>query len=691
MRTQILKIFSILIIFNAFALEVRAADYIVTTDSDENDGSCTDGDCSLRDAIIMANTRSGTDTITFDADYTISLTLSGTGDKKGDLDIKDSLEIIGRGQDKTIIDGNQSDRVFDISGPITVIFSDMTLQNGYTNRAVNGTSNVYGGGIYLHGGVSSGSPTLHATRIVISGNTSDYDGGGIYCNRGQMNLDSIELLNNSNLKSDGGGIWLSQCDDSQITKSHFSANSAVSDGGGLYILRSENISVTHSLFDSNIASMNGGAINVEPFTPPGSTASLSLSNTTLANNTAVQGGGLYVIYDATVNIHSNTISRNLSTDTDVPGAGIFNAGTNSTINIKNSVVAGNTSVATGYADCNNNGNTSSPSYFYSYGANAIPSDNCNYEPTSTDMTGSFDELNLEDLADNGGDTQTMMIGTDSTAINTGDCSALMTDVIDELIDDQRGEARDSLCDIGAVETIPVWYPDSDGDGFGDSSGEPITTSEQPTGYVLDHTDCFDFDPYIFPNAEEICDGSDNNCDGQIDEGLEVTCVLEPKDDSTPMTKTTEDPEENPDPAVEVNSQEEVEDEKTEPELEQTDSQPEESIESNESNKSDESEVSAESEEIENKEEDKESDTNEKTASEKPESNGQDATSGKPQDDGGSDNTGTPSSDAGHLSLYGGQANGCSLNITQQQPHAMEMGLMLLTIVALAKIKNGLKS
>jgi hypothetical protein len=72
----------------------------------------------------------------------------------------------------------------------------------------------------------------------------------------------------------------------------------------------------------------------------------------------------------------------------------------------------------------------------------------------------------------------------------------------------------------------TWYKDADGDGY--SNGKMIVQCKRPRGYKsaseLKATsgDCKDSKSKIHPGAREICDGIDNNCDGQIDEGVKKT-------------------------------------------------------------------------------------------------------------------------------------------------------------------------
>ncbi len=70
-----------------------------------------------------------------------------------------------------------------------------------------------------------------------------------------------------------------------------------------------------------------------------------------------------------------------------------------------------------------------------------------------------------------------------------------------------------------------WYADTDGDGFGDPESW-VTQCDQPSGYVADNTDCDDSDRWINPDSDELCDGVDNDCDGEIDEDGETPWYLD---------------------------------------------------------------------------------------------------------------------------------------------------------------------
>jgi hypothetical protein len=64
---------------------------------------------------------------------------------------------------------------------------------------------------------------------------------------------------------------------------------------------------------------------------------------------------------------------------------------------------------------------------------------------------------------------------------------------------------------------PTWYFDSDDDGYGDP-GDSVVTCDGPEGYVIAGGDCDDSNDTIHPDAEEICDGVNQDCDGSTDEG-----------------------------------------------------------------------------------------------------------------------------------------------------------------------------
>ncbi len=61
----------------------------------------------------------------------------------------------------------------------------------------------------------------------------------------------------------------------------------------------------------------------------------------------------------------------------------------------------------------------------------------------------------------------------------------------------------------------VWYADTDNDGFGDENNTTQSCT-QPNGFIAEAGDCDDQDADVFPGAPAKADGKDNNCDGTID-------------------------------------------------------------------------------------------------------------------------------------------------------------------------------
>jgi len=69
--------------------------------------------------------------------------------------------------------------------------------------------------------------------------------------------------------------------------------------------------------------------------------------------------------------------------------------------------------------------------------------------------------------------------------------------------------------------LSTYYADTDVDGYGDA-GSSVQACSQPAGYLTDNTDCNDSNAAVNPGATEVCNGIDDNCNNQIDEGLTFT-------------------------------------------------------------------------------------------------------------------------------------------------------------------------
>jgi len=169
--------------------------YDVTKPDDTDDGVCSLGDCSLREAVANANTCPGNQTINLPADgYT--LTINGddeNGNKTGDLDVTDDLVIIGTGAPS--INGN-IERSFHIHSGVTVTFEGIWLMDGDA---------IYGGGLVNEGDLTLNNFTCNYNNVSIPpGGMGDAMGGCIF-NTSNLIINNGHFL--ANTAGYGGAVY----------------------------------------------------------------------------------------------------------------------------------------------------------------------------------------------------------------------------------------------------------------------------------------------------------------------------------------------------------------------------------------------------------------------------------------------------------------------------------------------------
>jgi hypothetical protein len=103
--------------------------------------------------------------------------------------------------------------------------------------------------------------------------------------------------------------------------------------------------------------------------------------------------------------------------------------------------------------------------------------------------------------------------------------------------DTDGDGQGDACDNDddgdgipdASDNCPFTNNPSTTDTDGDGQGDACDTDDDNDG-TPDAADCAPLNAAIYPGATEICDGIDNNCNGQTDEGLQTTYYFDGDND-----------------------------------------------------------------------------------------------------------------------------------------------------------------
>ena len=253
MASQLPKMLALILLVLMTPHPAAAATFYVDQLTDD-DGECTPGACSLREAALAANALPGVDILEL-IPGVHELTIPGINEslgRTGDLNLREPVEIRGSTLGLTVIDGNGIDGIFEFFPFVNFLeyyrLTDLTFTGG---------------------------------------NRSHHRGGAVAVSGGKVTIERCIFRGNIGLT--GGGVFIRNSE-GIIRDSSFFDNTAISSGGGLE--RVSYAAIPPLLLENTTISGNratyGGGLESE------GEGVLTIRSSTIFNNTAPFGSALYL-------------------------------------------------------------------------------------------------------------------------------------------------------------------------------------------------------------------------------------------------------------------------------------------------------------------------------------------------------------------------------------------------------------
>jgi uncharacterized repeat protein (TIGR01451 family) len=245
--------------------------------------------------------------------------------------------------------------------------------------------------------ISPGTTASIAEMTIADGNAGGSVGGGIYNDHATLSVVGCTLSSNAGF--DGGAIYNDGSGSSAsliIRDSTIAENSCPGWGGGIYNL-SGTVTIINSTLSQNASGLRGGGIFSD------ASSSLSMAHSTLSQNTASNGGGIY--NEGTLTIGHTLLAKGATGENCTTGASVTN-----------------------------------------HGYNLSDDSSCTFFGATDIVTA---DARLGALADNGGPTETIGLLPGSPAIDKGDPNFDPTSFTPSLDNDQRGAGFPRQADGGS--------------------------------------------------------------------------------------------------------------------------------------------------------------------------------------------------------------------------------------------------